>query len=133
VVLYCAGLFVLSAQPPPVDPQPLFPHDDKVKHAVLYAGLAALVFLGLVKGPRPWPAAVLFWAPVAFAVVYGISDELHQAFVPGRAPDPLDVAADGAGALAVQALLWWRYRSGRREAAENAGEPAVARGDTPSE
>lgn len=34
---------------------------------------------------------------VACASLYGVSDELHQLFVPGRACDPLDWAVDTAG------------------------------------
>jgi VanZ family protein len=37
---------------------------------------------------------------VALATAYGITDEVHQAFVPGRSPDPRDVVADAVGATA---------------------------------
>lgn len=49
---------------------------------------------------------------LAVAVVYGASDEYHQSFIPGRAPQVIDVLADFAGALAaacsVLAVAAWR-------------------------
>jgi VanZ family protein len=50
------------------------------------------------------------WA-FAVALLYGLSDEFHQAFVPGRHPDPLDIVTDIAGAAA--ALLALRLLRGR--------------------
>ena len=45
-------------------------------------------------------------AAVLVATLYGISDEAHQAFVPGRYPDRFDVLADCVGAtLAVTLAL----------------------------
>ena len=41
------------------------------------------------------------WAPIAFVltVLYGVSDEAHQAFVPDRTPSLADVGLDAAGAM----------------------------------
>jgi len=48
-------------------------------------------------------------------VLYGVSDEFHQSFVPGRTPDVADVAADAAGAaLALTAAWAWAILVGRR-------------------
>jgi VanZ family protein len=45
------------------------------------------------------------------AVIYAISDEIHQAFVPGRGPWVVDVSIDAAGAFLglVIAHLRWKY------------------------
>ncbi len=37
----------------------------------------------------------------AISVLYAISDEYHQSFVPGRHADPFDVLIDSAGVVAV--------------------------------
>jgi VanZ family protein len=43
--------------------------------------------------------------------LYGISDEFHQSFVPGRTPDPVDWATDTAGAgVALAGILIVRKR-----------------------
>ena len=51
------------------------------------------------------PAAAIAAAAVILAALYGLSDEIHQAFVPGRMADPWDWMADGFGA-AIGAAAW---------------------------
>jgi VanZ family protein len=43
-------------------------------------------------------------------VLYAVSDEVHQALVPGRMGSPLDVAIDAAGVV-LGVLLWERART----------------------
>ncbi|HHB76440.1 MAG TPA: VanZ family protein, partial [Desulfobulbus sp.] len=52
---------------------------------------------------RPYMVGI---SVVIFCLLYGVSDEWHQSFVPGRTPDILDIAADTFGA-AVMVLLWF--------------------------
>jgi VanZ family protein len=68
-------------------------------HFALFGGLAGLVALGLVRsnGPALPRRALILW-PVAFATLYGLTDEIHQLFVPQRTFDLLDLLADAAGA-----------------------------------
>jgi VanZ family protein len=66
-------------------------------HLVEYAVLALLYRWALIKTTALSPTASAYLA-VALAVVYGITDEWHQSFVPGRVPDPLDVVVDFLGA-----------------------------------
>jgi VanZ family protein len=42
----------------------------------------------------------------AITIVYGVTDEFHQSFVPGRSADAYDLAADAAGALAGTGACW---------------------------
>lgn len=46
---------------------------------------------------------------VGCSVLYGLSDEFHQSFVPGRSPAWDDVVADGVGALIGAALVGILY------------------------
>jgi VanZ family protein len=82
-------------------------------HFAVYAVLGLLVMLALTRGP-----ASTRWALVAIAAcsLYGVTDEFHQAFVPGRTPDVLDWAMDTVGAAAGVALAagWLRWRAGTR-------------------
>ena len=66
-------------------------------------------------------------AAAAIGILYSISDELHQSFVPGRVAKVLDVAIDTAGVvagIAAAALLLRRLR--RRQARRDAA-PACGR------
>lgn len=79
-------------------------------HFVLYAVLGALFMLALPKTQPLWKWAAL---AVLLASVYGVTDEFHQSFVPGRMPDVLDWVVDTAGALtSVGVLAAWQARRG---------------------
>lgn len=99
-------VFLLSNQSSVPDPfeLPDWLPVDKLVHAGLFGILAALLYLaGLGSGPA-----------VLLAASYGVADEVHQMFVPGRSPDLLDWLADVAGAVAGAWLV--RIPSGRRQA-----------------
>src|SRR5512138_3909734 len=81
---------------PPVELPP-FAYADKVVHAGVYALLAGLVGRWRAGAGRAGWAA--FWLALLAASLYGAADEWHQSFIPGRDPDPLDWAADSAGAV----------------------------------
>jgi VanZ family protein len=70
---------------------------DVLGHFFAYGGLALLAFWALEAFGVSRPA---LWALVV-VLLYGLSDEFHQAFVPGRHPDPFDVATDLAGGVAA--------------------------------
>ena len=71
----------------------------KLAHAAEFAILGVLLLRAL---DHAWAA---FWLGVAYAV----TDEIHQAFVPGRLGSPLDVAVDAAG-VAVGVAFALRLR-----------------------
>jgi VanZ family protein len=62
---------------------------DKVEHVIAYAVLG---LLGAASSERGVMRVILGLA------VFGVAIEMLQTFSPGRAPDPLDVVADIAGA-----------------------------------
>jgi VanZ family protein len=103
VAVYMAGLFYLSSQPtlPAADLTP-----DWTQHGVAYAGLA-LVALRAVTGAR-WSGVGIWTLAIAWiiAVAYGVSDEVHQTFVPSRTADVRDVIADGVGAALALGAAW---------------------------
>ena len=95
-----AVIFLLSHQPAG-DLPPLFPHFDKLAHFSIY-GLLAATLIGAVPSDlrrrRPWAAA---GAIILWCLIYGISDEFHQSYIPGRFPSLADIAADTLGAIVV--------------------------------
>ena len=81
----------------------------KGAHFTEFAVLAALIANALRPVGKKW------CLPVILSGLYAVSDELHQAFVPGRACRLLDVGIDTAGAVCGTLLFalgvyWIRKR-----------------------
>jgi len=119
-VAYCVMIFILSSIP---SPERFFTtgiqNEDKVEHCILYGGLACVVSMGIRKRGRPVNPIVQFAVPILFAFLYGISDECHQYFVPGRTSDIWDAVSDATGGLLMQIFLcvfvWRLYRAHKTE------------------
>ena len=108
VALYAGMIFYLSAQPHPEEHLPSFllkDVSDKVLHAVEYGILAVLCFRAFRWAAGPAVARQAVVAAIVAASVYGVTDEVHQFFVPFRESSWLDWLADTAGA-AIGALSW---------------------------
>ena len=99
VAMWMGGIFYLSQQTAPLGAT-ASNLESIVVHVVLYTGLA-LLFQWALTGGAVRRRLVFGWAPIAFAltVLYGVSDEAHQAVVPGRTPSLADVGLDAAGAM----------------------------------
>ncbi len=92
-------LFVLSALPQ-FGRAPSFPFSDKVAHLVLYSVLGAALAWGWSRSPRYVPHVLL----LVVGALYGVSDEWHQMYVPGRVPDVADWLADVMGLVVGYAV-----------------------------
>jgi VanZ family protein len=76
----------------------------KTGHVTEYLILTLLAFRAL-QGGLPTPRGRVFAGAFGIAVGYAVTDELHQAFVPGRTPSPVDVLIDSGGATIALTLL----------------------------
>ena len=94
---------------------------DWVSHPIEYGVGAALVCRALEDGRRRALTMSTALTATLLTTAYGVTDEYHQSFVPGRTSDPADVAKDFAGAAA--ACLLYRGWT-RRQAAAGAPEPS---------
>jgi VanZ family protein len=110
-VVWATLIYVVSDQPQlPRAPAPLLDLIlKKCGHLAEYAVLAALLHRALGAGLETRWRLGLAWV---LTVLYAVSDELHQAGVPGRTAAALDVVVDGVGALlglvACEAVGRWR-------------------------
>lgn len=102
-ILCAAAIFLLSAQPNLPSTGGV---TDKQAHALAYGVLALLCLMGLTGWRWRRIAAAPAVGACVVAVLYGISDEIHQMFVPGRSPDAADVVADAVGAAMAVGLAW---------------------------
>lgn len=98
---WAAVILVLTSIPVPSTPVDDVRGIDKLVHAVLYGVLGFLVTRASWERARAWPAVA---AALLGVLVFAALDEWHQAFVPGRSTDLLDLAADALGALAGTAV-----------------------------
>jgi VanZ family protein len=93
VVIYCVAIFALSSFEQPPKPQFL---PDKWGHLILFAGLGFL-FARFVAGIRNVAFLQLLTVTALFCLIYAITDEGHQYFVPGRTSEIGDLTADTIG------------------------------------
>jgi VanZ family protein len=91
-------IFILSSIPGRSFPKYQVLSYDKVLHALVYSVLGALCFVAV---RRTWPMKTsrLIGLAALLGAAYGLSDEFHQLFVPGRCADLRDALADTIGAL----------------------------------
>jgi len=99
VIALCIFIFWQSSYPGIIS-EPLFAYDDKVIHFAVYAFLALLAARDL-KAEKPlWSPVKIKITAIFFASLFGLSDEIHQAFVPERCASALDILADFTGSIA---------------------------------
>lgn len=76
----------------------------KLAHIAEYAVLTWLAIRARVAGRSRSNRTTAIWA-IVFSVLYAISDEIHQSFVPSRGPSAIDVLIDSLGVCLV--YLWF--------------------------
>lgn len=102
-------IFFLSHQPGDSLPLPSLPGLDKLAHMSIYGILAGTILFAFSDHQKNTRTGKVILLTVIFCLLYGISDEFHQSFVPGRTASVYDLLADGTGAVIVCAL-WARWR-----------------------
>ena len=103
VAVYMLAIFILSSQADVPLPRGL---TDKQGHSLGYLGLGVTVTRACVGGLGAPVSLSHGLVAVALTIAYGMSDEWHQSFVPGRTADIMDLRADAAGAILGTAACW---------------------------
>ena len=103
VGLYAAVIFILSSFSQPEMPIKFW-NFDKILHLAEY-GLFGILLARAIKGTAPAIRLnrLYLWVAV-IAFTYGVTDEFHQLFVPGRVISGWDMLSDGIGGF-LGALL----------------------------
>jgi hypothetical protein len=130
-MLAVSGIIFFLSQQPYLVLNPVINHQDKFLHFIAFGVLAAatlfavrlfedgisrlsgtgLSLSGLQAKSMSLSRLILTGLGVVlFCLLYGISDELHQFFIPGRNCCIYDLLADVAGAVIV-VLLWFYFRT----------------------
>ena len=95
-----------------IEQMPDFWNADKLVHCVCFAGLTFWVAFGVgTKLPVKWRIAI----PIIIVSLYGVIDEIHQSFTPGRETSVLDWCADTTGAIIGSVVFFYvcKWISGR--------------------
>ena len=111
LILYCLFIFIQSSFPSPIK-EPDVPFFDKYLHFIAYAVLGVLfmrAYRTLRLGNDNTKVILL---SILSAGLYGISDEIHQYFVPGRYADIMDALINFIGAAG--GVFVYRYVAKKR-------------------
>ncbi len=125
-----AAITALSNGPIEVPMPDLFGSQDKAIHFLVYGLLATTILRVPPLARRPHLAP---WWALIVASLFGMSDEMHQGFVPGRSMDIYDWLADTTGAALAAFLyrdfIWYRkfleFRVGLRRKTAASAIPAA--------
>jgi VanZ family protein len=114
LVVFWAGLiFYLSSIP---DLKTSLAYDfilRKIGHVFEYFVLTFLLWRAF-RASFGLNALGLFMLPAAFALLYAISDELHQKFVPGRVCCVKDVLIDSLGIICFYLVIKFKQLAKQR-------------------
>ena len=116
LIAWMVLIFWLSSQPKPFDLDESWQESlvGISGHILGYAGLSILWWRMLAArqcASAHWTRALAFFP----TMLYAISDEYHQTFVPGRNGTPVDVLIDAAGAgLGLWLIHRWHGKQYRK-------------------
>jgi VanZ family protein len=118
LIAYCIFIFIQSSHPSP-EIVPTFRFSDKLLHYVAFAIMGVLFYRAFQPLPLGNSAQLLVLLSMVCASLYGISDEIHQHFVPYRHGSLSDVIADVLGAVSGVYLYhrWVRHWFGSQTSA----------------
>ena len=98
IFVYCTLIYIQSSYPSPEE-VPQLPYIDKVLHFAAYALLSALFLRALKMLPIKDNIRLITILGITLSSLYGISDEIHQHYVPYRDADIMDALADIIGSI----------------------------------
>ena len=116
LIAWMGLIFWLSSQPQPFD----LPESWQRSlvgiggHVLGYVGLSLLWWRTLAARPlvtARWTLVLAF----LLTMLYAVSDEYHQTFVPGRSGNLVDILTDAAGAALGLWLVYRRQKRHRRK------------------
>ncbi len=110
-LLWAVAIFLQSSKPHMYVPDFKFKWSDKFFHMLEFAILTILLFRAFKFSKLKFIQQGKYWLTLLAGSLYGLSDEIHQSFVPGRIADPFDWLADVIGTLLVLYFLRDRKKS----------------------
>jgi VanZ family protein len=98
LIIYCLAIYIQSDYPSP-ERIPSWTFADKILHFGAYGLLGILFIRAYETLPLRINKTLRVLISIGSAILYGISDEIHQYFVPFREADIMDVVANTMGSI----------------------------------
>lgn len=110
VVIYASLIFYLSSlsHPEVYVPSLLLDLGDKGLHAIEYGLLGILTYRAFRYAGSNWTTSYAVLLAIVASSAYGLTDEIHQAFVPFREADIWDFLTDVLGS-SLATWGWARF------------------------
>lgn len=108
-IVYAAGIFVLSSIAGLAPPEVGFRLSDKFYHFLEFSGFGFVLIRAFINSDSTLLSSRSLESAALLGILYALSDELHQYFVPNREMEFWDFLADAVGILTV-CLIWWGFR-----------------------
>ena len=99
VLAYAVLIFIVSSITTFPDSTPSFFGFDKLVHFCEYYLFGFLGYRWVSAMETPFLKSRAIWITIILGTLYGLSDEWHQAFVPGREASLWDALFDSLGVL----------------------------------
>jgi VanZ family protein len=99
-MVYAGLIFLLSSFSRFPEEVPPFIGYDKLAHFVEYFFFGILICRWLLNKQNPMVRGCALFLTILIGICYGVSDEWHQSFVPGRTASIWDVCFDAMGIVA---------------------------------
>jgi VanZ family protein len=109
LIIFCLAIYIQSGQPSP-ERIPDVHFLDKILHFGAYGLLGVLFFRAYETLPLKNSKNLLILISIGSATLYGISDEIHQYFVPFRQADIMDAVANAIGSI-CGVYLYYRWKN----------------------
>lgn len=115
LIVYAMIVFYVSSLSRLPDTGLQIPYLDKLAHAMEYFLFGFMAIRAMAHFPRPPKTGWVYVLAILLSLGYGLSDEYHQRFVPGRTADLFDFAADALGIFLAAFVYYLLHR--RRQTA----------------
>lgn len=105
--LYAGLIFLASSRSIQIE-EPSFPYQDKCAHFIAYGLFCTILCWAISAHLKGNQIRKFIFMAIILTSLYGITDEVHQLFVPTRTGEVFDWLADTAGA-ATAGLCWLKF------------------------
>ena len=97
VIVFSIAIFIASSMPAIQPPSLGIDWQDKIFHALAFFMYGFCLQFAVLGCNVTMSTTRAFTYVLLLGIAYGISDEVHQSFVPSRMPEIADAAADAVG------------------------------------